>query len=77
MIMGRLRRSLGQAEDAIDAVHGSLAPSPALNDEWRDEFCTDLVVMRAKLEAIACVLAEPAPRESASIAGNEADPSGA
>jgi hypothetical protein len=29
--------------------------------EWRDEFCTDLVVMRAKIEAVACVLAESVP----------------
>ena len=51
---------MGQAEDAIDAVHGSLAHAPELDSEWRDEFCTDLVVMRTKLQAIASVLTEPA-----------------
>ena len=51
---------MGQAEDAIDAVHGSLAHTPELDSEWRDEFCTDLVVMRTKLQAIAGVLTDTA-----------------
>jgi hypothetical protein len=59
--MREIRHRMGQAEDAIDAVHGSIAHAPDLDSEWRDEFRTDLVVMRAKLEAIACVLAEPGP----------------
>ena len=44
---------MGRAEDAIDAVHGSLAHAPELSHEWRDEFRTDLIVMHAKLDAIA------------------------
>jgi hypothetical protein len=56
--MREIRHRMGEAEDAIDAVHGSLSHTPALGSEWRDEFCTDLVVMRTKLEAIAGVLAE-------------------
>jgi hypothetical protein len=58
--MREIRYRMGQAEDAIDAVHGSLAHEPELDSEWRDEFCTDLVVMRTKLQAIAGVLTEPA-----------------
>lgn len=58
--MREIRYRMGKAEDAIDAGHGSLAHAPQLDGEWRDEFCADLVVMRAKLDAIAGVLTEPA-----------------
>lgn len=58
--MREIRHRMGQAEDAIDAVHGSLAHAPELDSEWRDEFCTDLVVMRTKLQAIEGVLTEAA-----------------
>jgi hypothetical protein len=50
---------MGQAEDAIDAVHGSVAQAPELSHEWRDEFRTDLIVMHAKLDAIAGALTAP------------------
>jgi hypothetical protein len=58
--MREIRHRMGQAEDAIDAVHSSLAHAPGLAAEWRQEFSTDLVVMRAKLDAIACALTGPA-----------------
>jgi hypothetical protein len=58
--MREIRHRIGQAEDAIDAVHGSLAGAPELNHEWRDEFRTDLTVMHAKLDAIADELTAPA-----------------
>jgi hypothetical protein len=50
---------MGQAEDAIDAVHGSLAHVRGFAAEWRQEFSTDLAVMRAKLDAIAGALTAP------------------
>jgi hypothetical protein len=59
--MREIRHRMGQAEDAIDAVHGSLAHAAELDGQWLDEFCTDLVVMRTKLDVIAGVLAEPRP----------------
>jgi hypothetical protein len=34
--MREIRHRMGQAEDAIDAVHGSLAHSPELDEGWRD-----------------------------------------
>ncbi len=67
--MRQIRHRMGLAEDAIDAVHGSLARSPVVGEGWRDEFCTDLVVIRAKLAAIACALAESPRPEPVRDAG--------
>jgi hypothetical protein len=67
--MREIRHRMGRVEDAIDAVHGSLAYSPELDEQWRDEFCTDLVVIRTKLEAIACALSESPRPEPVRDAG--------
>lgn len=54
--MRRVRYYLGRCEDALDDATTALHQTPAVDAEWREEFTSDVAVLRSKLDILRTLM---------------------
>ncbi len=56
--MRRVRYYMGRCEDALDSATTALHAAPLVDADWREEFLSDLAVLRSKLDILRTLMNE-------------------
>ncbi|HET7244954.1 MAG TPA: hypothetical protein VFJ07_08965 [Streptosporangiaceae bacterium] len=54
--MRRVRYYMGRCEDALDSATTALHATPVVDADWREEFLSDLAVLRSKLDILRVLM---------------------